>query len=77
LLHAYSLQLQLSASQVQKNSYGFFLTSCHNSIFAFKLRTLRLKILKKLRTASLNSEFSGFYKKKVYNVFTFITTAVN
>jgi len=26
---------------------------------------LRLKILKKLRTASLNSEFTGFYKKKV------------
>jgi len=27
---------------------------------------LRLKILKKLRTASLNSEFTGSYKK-VYN----------
>jgi len=26
---------------------------------------LRLKILKKLRTASLNSEFTGFYKKSV------------
>jgi len=25
---------------------------------------LRLKILKKLRTASLNSEFTGSYKKK-------------
>jgi len=25
---------------------------------------LRLKILEKLRTASLNSEFTGFYKKK-------------
>jgi len=29
---------------------------------------LRLKILKELRTASLNSEFTGSYKKKsVYN----------
>jgi len=27
---------------------------------------LRLKILKNLRTASLNSEFTGSYKKKVY-----------
>jgi len=26
---------------------------------------LRLKILKKLRTASLNSEFTGSYKKKI------------
>jgi len=26
-----------------------------------------LKILKKLRTASLNSEFTGFYKKSVMN----------
>jgi len=25
---------------------------------------LRLKILEKLRTANLNSEFNGFYKKK-------------
>jgi len=30
---------------------------------------LRLKILKKLRTASLNSEFTGSYKKSVVNVF--------
>jgi len=27
---------------------------------------LGLKILKKLRTASLNSEFTGFYKKVYY-----------
>jgi len=27
---------------------------------------LRLKIVKELRTASLNSEFTGSYKKKVY-----------
>jgi len=36
-------------------------------IFGYKLRTdqeqLRLKILKKLRIASLNSEFTGSYKK--------------
>jgi len=30
---------------------------------------LRLKILKKLRTASLNSKFTGSYKKKVHIVF--------
>jgi len=30
---------------------------------------LRLKILKKLRTASLNSEFTGSYKKKVCCIF--------
>jgi len=46
------------------------LTSWHNnSNFGYKLRTdkeqLRLKILKKLRTASLKSEFTGSYKKKV------------
>jgi len=29
---------------------------------------LRLKILKKLRTASLNSELTGSYKKSVYIV---------
>jgi len=44
-----------------------YLTSWNNSIFGSKLRTdleqLRLKILKKLKTASLNSEFTGSYKK--------------
>jgi len=30
---------------------------------------MRLKILKKLRTASLNSEFTGSYKKSVLNIF--------
>jgi len=30
---------------------------------------LRLKILKKLRTASLNSEFTGSYKKSVFQIF--------
>jgi len=37
--------------------------SRHNSIFGYKLGTsekqLRLKILKKLRTAGLNFEFTG------------------
>jgi len=37
----------------------------------YKLRTdseqLRLKILERLRTASLNSEFTGSYKKRVLN----------
>jgi len=46
-----------------------YLTSWHNSIFGYKLRTdqeqLRLKVLKKLRTASLNSEFTGSYKKGI------------
>jgi len=44
-----------------------YLTNWHNSIIRYKLRTdkerLRLKILKKLRTASLNPEFTGSYKK--------------
>jgi len=31
---------------------------------------LRLKILKKLRTASLNSEFTGSYKKSVLYIVT-------
>jgi len=45
-----------------------YLTSWHNSIFGYKLRKdyeqLRLKMLKKLRTASLNSEFTSSYIKK-------------
>jgi len=40
----------------------------HNqqTAFCFTLQHIQLKILKKLRTASLNSEFTGSYKKKVY-----------
>jgi len=50
------------------------LTNCHNSIFGYKLRPdyeqLRLKILKMLRTVSLNSEFTGSYiKKSVIEIF--------
>jgi len=32
-------------------------------------KQLRLKILKKLRTASLNSKFTGLYKKNLYKCF--------
>jgi len=43
-----------------------YLISWRNSILGNKLRIdwkqLRLKILEKLRTASLNSEFTGSYK---------------
>jgi len=34
---------------------------------------LRLKILKKLKTASLNTEFTGFYKKKCSLAFGSVT----
>jgi len=57
-----------SCARTNKTSYKF-LTNCHISIFSYKLRTdkehLRLTILKKLRTASLNSKFTGSYKKSV------------
>jgi len=52
---------------VQTKNFITYLTNRHNSILGYKLRTdaeqLRLKILKKLRTGSLNSEFTGSYKK--------------
>jgi len=41
-----------------------YLTSLHNSILVLNEEQLRLKMLKKLRTASLNSEFTGSYKNK-------------
>jgi len=47
------------SSQLRENKqklYIAYLTSWNNS--------MRLKIFKKLRTASLNSEFTGSYKKK-------------
>jgi len=39
---------------------------------------LRLKILKKLRTASLNSEYTGSYKKSIagFNLFTWSRKSV-
>jgi len=59
--------LALSCTRTNKNSIAY-LTSWHNRIFRYKLRTdyehLRPKIFKKLRTASLNSEFTGSYKTK-------------
>jgi len=58
-----------SYARTNKKLHIAYLTSWHNSIFAHKVRTdeeqLRLKILKKLRTASLNSEFTDSYKKGV------------
>jgi len=61
------VQLQFLAAQAKQKLHITYLTSCHNSIFGYKLRTdleqLRLNILKKLRTASLNSAFTGSYKK--------------
>jgi len=61
------------SSQLREKSKNFikiaYLTNWNDSIFGYKLRTdleqLWLKILKKLRTASLNSEFTGSYKKSV------------
>jgi len=38
---------------------------------------LRLKILKKLRTANLNSEFTGSYKKKVYEIIAYATVSTH
>jgi len=40
---------------------------------------LRLKILKKLKTASLNSEFTGSYKEKIcyFSVEQIITTSLS
>jgi len=52
------VQLQLPAAQAQtKTLYSLF----NKLVFT---EQLRLKILKKLRTASFNSEFTGSYKKK-------------
>jgi len=59
-------------SQLRKHKQKLHITystSWHTSMFGYKLRTieageqLRLEILKKLRTASLNSEFTGSCKK--------------
>jgi len=42
----------------------------------FSYEQLRLKILIKLRAASLNSEFTGSYKKKVYVMMLPLTTSL-
>jgi len=69
LLHAYSRTTSTSQAQLHENKQNSitYLSSWHKGIFGYKLRTdyeqLRLKILQKL-TGSLNSEFTGSYKKK-------------
>jgi len=60
------------SSQLRENKqklYITYLTSWNNSIFGYKLKQLRQKILKKLRTASLNLEFTGSYKKKCIAIY--------
>jgi len=63
--HFGPLPIKISALPVNKTHIAYLL-SWHKSIFGYKLRTdqeqLRLKILKKLRTASLNSKFTDSYK---------------
>jgi len=65
------VQLQLLATRTQIKLHIAYLPNRHNSIFGSKLRTdkeqLRLEILKKLRTASFNSQFISFFKKKKCN----------
>jgi len=69
LLHAYLRTTASSQLREHKQKLHSFLTSWHNSIFGYKLRIdlvqLRLKILKKLRTASLKSKLTVSYKKNV------------
>jgi len=64
------IHIQLLACSCESTKFPIaYLTSWHNSIFGYKLRTMRLKILKKLRTASLNSEFTGsFLQKKMLSL---------
>jgi len=53
------VKLQLPVARAQTKTSYFYFTSWYNNIFGYKLRTdkekLRLKILKKLRAASLKS----------------------
>jgi len=72
LLHAYSHTTaiaQLRKNKKNKQNLIAYLLSWHKSIFGKKLRTivLKLKFLKKLRTANLDSEFTGPYKKSILN----------
>jgi len=68
LFHAYLRTTASSQVRENKQMLNSWFNSWHSSIFGYKLRTdleqLKLKILKKLRTASLNSEFTGSYIKK-------------
>jgi len=64
LLHVV-IHVQLLAPSCERTNKNFiaYLTSWHNSIFDYKLRTIEAEYPKKLRIASLNSEFTGSYKK--------------
>jgi len=67
LLYAYS---RATASfQLHENKlklYSLFNKLAYQ-IFGYTLRTIETENPKKLRTANLNSKFTGSYKKKVYN----------
>jgi len=67
LLHAYSRTTASYQLHEYKQTSIAYLSSWQKSIFGCKLsidyEQLRLKILQKLRTGSLNSEFTGSYKK--------------
>jgi len=67
-LFMYTAGLQMRENREQTKTLHSFLTSWHNSILGYKLRSdqeqLRLKIFKKLITSSLNSEFTDSYEKK-------------
>jgi len=66
-LFTYNCYSSHAAARAQTKLHIAYLTSWLESIFGYKLRIdyeqLRLKILKQLRTARLNSEFTGSYKK--------------
>jgi len=64
LLHAYSrTTASFQAALEQTKTLYRLLTSWHNRIFGYKLRTIEAEILKKLRTGSLNLELTDSYKK--------------
>jgi len=66
-LRAYSCTTAVPSCVSTNKNFIPYMTSWHNKILGYKLRTdeeqLKLKILKKLRTASLNSGFTDSYKK--------------
>jgi len=74
LLYAYSNTTAATSCESTKKLHTADLTSwLYNSIFECKSRInskhLRLKILKTLRTACLNSKFTGSYKKSVTTIY--------
>jgi len=68
-LHAYSRTTASSQLRENKQKLHSLFNKLAEQYFGYKLRTdkeqLSLKILKKLRTASLNSECTDSYKKSV------------